>query len=399
MDQSINYSPPKMSFDFGFDAQPAGLDDLADDFPTDDDIVAAANAEALASDDEGFYGQEFGFYAKARPNSGDMEAVNGGYFGADGDDGLARNKSLQEPNLTPITERSEFSTRNSFIGHGGAFGVGSHPPSAGGPLGPASPALARMPVTPLVENEVASFEQLRKLRANAFGGSNGSLRSDYGPAKGPGSMGWTGGAVPIGHHPHGQSPTLSTRSPVTPATQLQGGYFNSMGGTPMVWGYSNESSGSSNRSSAHPGAEMRQPLESTGTGSPLRQYVYESPRSAVSSNHHHPFSSPSASDLNPTTPKKPSSSSSSQQQQQEPPTTARKIPTALPNSPPPVHPGQANGRMTHSHSRKGSDSVTYVREQDPAGSGQPRWVLERRRTSEQGQLELIGREVVQGGWI
>ena len=58
-------------------------------------------------------------------------------------------------------------------------------------------------------------------------------------------------------------------------------------------------------------------------------------------------------------------------------------------------------KKVSSHSRKGSgaDSVTYVREPDPDGGGKPRWVLERRRTSEQGQLELVGRELVQGGWI
>ena len=64
----------------------------------------------------------------------------------------------------------------------------------------------------------------------------------------------------------------------------------------------------------------------------------------------------------------------------------------------PMTPGGGGG-WRGGHSRKGSaaDSVTYVREHDEAGEG--RWVLERRRTAESGELELVGREVVEGGRI
>ena len=132
----VDYSPQKLKFDFGFNADNVapsdfddGNDDLDDDYMDDDDVIAAANAEALENDDDGFYGQEFGFYAKQRRDSTEnLEAINGGFFGEDGDNGLQRNKSLKEPNLTPITERSEFSTRNSFIGLG-HFG----PPAQGCP--------------------------------------------------------------------------------------------------------------------------------------------------------------------------------------------------------------------------------------------------------------------------
>jgi hypothetical protein len=59
----------------------------------------------------------------------------------------------------------------------------------------------------------------------------------------------------------------------------------------------------------------------------------------------------------------------------------------------------SGGGWRGGHSRKGSaaDSVTYVREHDEAGEG--RWILERRRTAESGELELIGREIVEGGRI
>lgn len=41
--------------------------------------------------------------------------------------------------------------------------------------------------------------------------------------------------------------------------------------------------------------------------------------------------------------------------------------------------------------------MAYVREDDEKGG--KRWVLERRRTAETGELELIGRTVVLGGRI
>ena len=63
------------------------------------------------------------------------------------------------------------------------------------------------------------------------------------------------------------------------------------------------------------------------------------------------------------------------------------------------------------HSRKGSDSVAYVREDIEAGAGGEgeggggaggsgyRWVLERRRAGEDGSSELVRRDFVEGGMI
>ncbi|KAK5723597.1 hypothetical protein LTR15_005296 [Elasticomyces elasticus] len=320
MNQSLTYSPPKMSFDFGF-GDVLTNDSITDDYEADDDVIAAANAEALASDDDGFYGQEFGFYANARPNSGEMSAINGGYFGEDGDDGLMRKKSWKDPSMTPISERTEFSTRNSIIlGHGAMFG----PPSAG-LYGPASPALARLPISPLAEHagDVTTFDQLRKLRGNAFAAASSvSLHSDHGK-----------GAA------HG-SPTVAPRS----ASAAQG-YFGALGGSPIALNYSPASSGSNSNSAIQNNVPGHM-------NSPQRHGYHDSPQSA----------NPGAfrfSGDNELTPRKP--------QVVNEPTTARKVPPAM-----------------QTHSRKGSDSVTYVREQDPNGGPSPRWVLERRRTSEQG---------------
>lgn len=161
-----------------------GFDEAFEDFSHDDDdnnalyddpIIAAANAEALENDDEGFYGQEFGFYAHIHGN-GSSELTNGGYFGPRGIEGVSRSYSsrgkFREPSLTPITERSEWSTRNSVISltaHGTAHSNPSLP----------SPGLAQLVDMGNIDDEM-SLSALMKLRRNAFGGSNGSLRSSSG---------------------------------------------------------------------------------------------------------------------------------------------------------------------------------------------------------------------------
>jgi hypothetical protein len=63
----------------------------------------------------------------------------------------------------------------------------------------------------------------------------------------------------------------------------------------------------------------------------------------------------------------------------------------------PITPGGSGWRAGHSRKGSAADSVTYVRDHDEAGEG--RWILERRRTAESGELELIGREIVEGGRI
>ncbi|KAL4945390.1 hypothetical protein BDV06DRAFT_184806 [Aspergillus oleicola] len=142
-----------------------------DDLLYDDPIIAAANAEALENDDEGFYGHEFGFYAQANGNG--SELTNGGYFGPRRADGISRSKSgrgiFREPSLTPITERSEWSTRNSIISVT-AHGVAHSNQSV------SSPGLAQLVDLNSIDDEM-SLSALMKLRRDAWGGSNGSLRS------------------------------------------------------------------------------------------------------------------------------------------------------------------------------------------------------------------------------
>ena len=363
------YTLPRMSgFDFGFNANM--FDDInaapTDDFnaapsdevnaaPTDDintsyledgyddeddDVVAAANAEALAYDDSGFYGQEFGFYARARSDSTGsangqaLEAVNGGFFGEDGDDPLRRQNFSREPDLTPITERSEFSARNSFINFGPASATWNHG-------GVASPALARLPLSPL----------------GAEGGYNKARASGGGyfgvfPATGP--------AHSQSHQPFvGASPASATNSPARPwatSDSPNSATSSSSRGMPFASSASTSALAVNAGAGADPDATPRKPQ-------------------AQSSQTH--FSSPLS----------------------DTPGTAKKA-TPLPAIR--TASGSAAAFPTHSRNVSGADSVAYVRETVSPGeenSGPPRWVLERRRTSEFGVESVVGREVVKDGWI
>ncbi|KAG0652634.1 hypothetical protein D0Z07_0692 [Hyphodiscus hymeniophilus] len=150
-----------------------------DDALEDDPIIAAANAEALANDCDGFYGQEFGFYSA--PAASEAEYVNGGYFGPRGVEGVDRSTSgrvaSREPNLTPITERSEYSNRNSFMS-----------PSMHGPGSITSPGLVQL--AGMLNNYEydgdMSLNSLLKLRRGAWGGSQASLHSSTGSPRSAG---------------------------------------------------------------------------------------------------------------------------------------------------------------------------------------------------------------------
>jgi hypothetical protein len=171
-DSRLSQGADPMAFEDVFDEDL--IYDDTDDAYFDDAIVAAANAEALENDDEGFYGQEFGFYAQA-DGTCNSELTNGGYFGPRRVEGVTRSHSsrgkFQEPSLTPITERSEWSTRNSMISLK-AHGATSNPSLA-------SPGLAQLVDMGNIDDEL-SLSALMKLRRGAWGGSNGSLRSSAG---------------------------------------------------------------------------------------------------------------------------------------------------------------------------------------------------------------------------
>ena len=295
-----------------------------DDGLDDDPMIAAANAEALENDDEGFYGQEFGFYARAHGKDV-AEQVNGGFFGPRGTEGVKRSHSgkahFQEPSLTPITERSEWSTRNSVA----SLHIPNLPLSA---QSIPSPGIAQ-----LIDFEYGSFDEedmslsaLAKLRRAAWGGSSTSVNS-------------------LGAGSHTSSSPLTNVG----AKDFAQAALHSSNGHRMT-----SSITSLTESAGIPESEEEDD-----------DYERDVPTAMQN------------------TPRKTSAE----------PATASTIqsPQLLPGiSPTSSFPEKTRGG--HSRNSSGAESISYVK--DPEGSG--RWVLERRRTGDDGVPEVVGREYVGG---
>jgi hypothetical protein len=321
LDSLRPFSNDHLTNDFSFDDG----DDLDDDA-----IIAAANADALENDDEGFYGQEFGFYARANGNC-NSEMVNGGYFGSRGVEGVTRSHSgrvnFREPSLTPITERSEWSTRNSVISLP-TLGI----PHSAHTL--PSPGLAQLVGMDEMDDDM-SLSALMKLRRGAFGGSNGSLRS---------SATSQASASPLTHFPPANlgGPNLGAHSTATSgvSTHLAGSIYSPVSSTGLAPGTSGI-----REELDEEGSPASPTLTMDGTADAAADFGWRSP--------HAPDASP-------------------------------------------MRKGAIRGRG-HSRGSSGAESVSYVKETDPDGSG--RWILERRRTGESGEIEVIGREVLTGGRI
>ncbi|KAF1991888.1 hypothetical protein K402DRAFT_388441 [Aulographum hederae CBS 113979] len=473
---------------FGDTTSTANYDYDYDDYDSaleDDPIIAAANAEALANDDDGFYGQEFGFYATAPPSSGGSSAngeppefFQGGYFGPRGADAIQRNRSLREPNLTPITERSEYSARNSFVSLQGHF-------AAGGAAMP-SPGLAQLRAqaereglwSPLStgagtgsSDDEMSLTQLMKLRRGAFGTSGGGSRSSS-PVEGS-------RASPFGYFPFagtngtGSSPIMG-RSFVSPV--FEGGvdgfrldeedegeqeddgveapvddmhvheahddsdsdYSDYSGDVADFDGPDSPtikvpsggigSPQSQSRPSGSPPPSFRlpsgAPTSPTSPSSPLKPGFENLPASYEPGHGTFgmspvPITAPASAEVTVMPPfafPAPSSSASSTQPTQSS-STAITSP-AHTTSPHPVshsptllrRPSSSSPNISansaspvllpKSHSRNNSataDSVAYVKERSE--EGEVRWVVERRRTGEGGDIEVVERWSVEGGRI
>ncbi|KAK2814687.1 hypothetical protein FQN49_008108 [Arthroderma sp. PD_2] len=299
--ETIGMEEPFDDFDY-YDAD--GLDD--------DPIIAEANADVLENDDEGFYGQEFGFYAHSHEND-KTERVYGGYFGVRGAEGVIRGRKIfREPSLTPITERSEWSTRNSIVSlatHVGHSSQISNPP------------LAQLVDMEGLDDEI-SLSALMKLRRGAWGGSNGSLRS---------SAASQGTASPSVTNPnHGSLNYYDTGSPIQ-----MSGVFNS-------------------------GSELNSPIP------PDRECIPDARlRGDIASIRRH-----SDGVHSPPTWDAPNRNSLRSVEDD-------KSPVAMNNG--------------------AGDRISYVKSTDESGSEY--WVLERRRTGDSGESELLERETMRHGRI
>lgn len=315
---------------------PRTLNDGVDDFDyedalDDDAIIAEANAEALASDSDGFYGQEFGFYSA--PTAGEALFANGGYFGP-GVDGLTRSKSgrvIREPNLTPITERSEYSNRNSLM---------SLPPSAHGNGNIASPSLAQLSVMMGdYDEENMSLSALLKMRRGAWGGSQASVRSSNGDG----------------------SPLDAVAEEGSALSQYVWSPTSTLGQARRNSGFSISVSETSS-ASASPTLTLAEVAAKSSYISPPPP-----PANMMSSLHSRSLSPKYSGAIG--------MIDSSDRDRDN-----------------------AFGKQGRSHRHTGSaDSISYVKEEDPVKG--ERWVLERRRTAESGEIELLGRSVVDGGRI
>ncbi|KAK4141693.1 uncharacterized protein C8A04DRAFT_13838 [Dichotomopilus funicola] len=442
------------------DEDPSGgyIDDYADDdvennfddFDFDDDaIIAEANASALANDSDGFYGQEFGFYSapvSQQPSSNSHQPSSsgvlttenlfqyGGFFGpaSANINRSASGRVVREPNLTPITERSEYSNRNSIM----SFTLPPAISNGGSDRNSlTSPGLAQLALLAADDNDSnMSLTALMKLRSRAWGGSQpslvssreGSPRSERAPMQmpldGSAAGGSPFGTVPAhlaGHVRVGSglslwscsedaedasnakgangfsNPGLAGPFPsgdiLPPRPGSAGAAVNGSAGTSIMNGLS------SLPQRPHslflpPQTPMTAPLPGTQppgmnplTCSPVleRDELEPSPTSPV----------PDGFALAPALPVRRSedlareattSTELSQhppQQQQSPPVVRRAA-------------GSAAG-MGHRH--KGSaDSISYRKDEE---GGETKWVVERRRTSESGEVEILGRDVLQGGRI
>lgn len=303
----VEESPPGLSDDKrnSQNVEFSGIDEY-DGFEFDegdeDDLIAEANAEVLENDDDGFYGQEFGFYARAKgKNAAELEY--GGYFVPRGSNGIKRSHSakadFQEPSLTPITERSEWSARNSVA----SLQIPGMPTSAQSIPSPGIAQLLDFESSSFDEN--MSFEALMKLRRGAFGGSSTSINSSGGhlsssPLAHVSAHSFVGGDA---NHRMTSSIHSLAGSAGIPESEVEDEMWAMKDADVM---------------------ELRTP-DSTTTFSP--------------------------------------------------------------------HSARSDKRMGHSRNSSGAESVSYVRDTDG------RWLLERRRTSEDGEGEVIGREYLAGSRI
>jgi hypothetical protein len=290
-----------------------------DGFPFDDDemddemMIAAANAEALENDDDGFYGQEFGFYARARTKD-TAQMVNGGFFANRGDNGIKRSHSgranFQEPSLTPITERSEWSTRNSVASlqiPGGIPGSAQSLPSPG-----IAQLLERD--SPVHDDDM-TLTALMKLRRGAFGGSSTSISS---------LGGGHAGSSPLAQH---------YSNPFSPQDSIHGRMASSIHSIPASAGIP-ESEEEDYLTGDEPTITQNTPNKKT-----VEPYV---------------------------------------------------VPLQENRAMSPIMGSGGSKKSNHSRASSGADSVSYMRDSDG------RWLLERRRTGEDGVAE-VDREYLAAG--
>ena len=353
-----------------------GYEDMDDYDGLDDSYVTEANGMALANDSDGWYGQEFGFYsalANAHHNnahhntapSGETEYENalGGVFGPKGMNGLDRSQSgrmiSREPNLTPITERSEYSNRNSIM----SFGMPAL--NSGTPMLQTS-GLAQLAMMTGGDDDM-TLSALLKLRSKAWGGSQislnssreGSPRSERGEER---NSLW-------GQNPMG---LMAQHTGQLGARRRRSSAYSDI----------NESEPPSAPGSPTLTMDQFTALSPTGLAPDA---VRDSMLIASPQPHPHPIQTNILSSLDPNEP--PLSAVSGTSSVEWPRVSGQNSKRASLASQRP--------RVGHKH-KNSAESISYRQEEEEGG--ETRWVMERTRTGETGEVE-IEREVVEGGRI
>jgi hypothetical protein len=375
-------SPPSYDDDFDYD-----------DALEDESIIAEANAEALANDADGFYGQEFGFYSTTNSLSTTNSAQYGGYFGPRGPNSTpAQNGRIvsREPNLTPITERSEYSNRNSIMSLPNLSAHGGHAVVA--PLN--SPGLAQL-MNETDEPDL-SFSSLLKLRKGAWGGSQASLRSSNGSPMSALGEDHTSGHSPVQHSPYLSSPLLVHNH----ARHVSGLSLGGQGGSGSEFGNSDVES----LAPESPVLVMRAPERSHGgLGLVMGAAPTAGTKAVPTGAGALPLPSPklvsslNARPLSPTMKFSAAVGMVSPKDMDRAGENASALGSGLGIGTGLVGGAAVAEKKRHHRHTASADSISYMKEDDPVVG--ERWVLERRRTAESGEVEILGREVVSGGRI
>ncbi|OHF03168.1 hypothetical protein CORC01_01552 [Colletotrichum orchidophilum] len=361
------------------DYDDTGFREDLNDYDVDyDDFIAEANASALANDSDGWYGQEFGFYSapvegggrhsRDSSNGSDekpFEYANGGFFGPSG---VSRSKSgrivSREPNLTPITERSEYSNRNSIMSLAVPPGIGSGPSSL------QSPGLAQLAMMAEGDDNM-SLSALMRLRSKAWGGSQASLVSSREGS--PRSERGEGGSSPWGPGPH----------------NMLG--IHGHGRKNSAFSVRSRDMDSSDAGSTSGSPTLTMSMPTIGSPAPPLPPLNQSPSVVMNSPH---FTHSAAFDPVPESDEMDELSISNTISHSglwmKSPDTAMH-----PNIVPRIDPTPQR-KPGKGHKHKGSaDSISYIKEEE---SGETRWVLERRFTADSGEVE-VQRELVGNGQI
>lgn len=367
----VEYAPTNdYDDDFGYENM--------DDFELDDDaIIAEANASALANDSDGWYGQEFGFFAapstqhhgsyssSASSSATEYLYASGGFFGPRGD--LARSASgrliSREPNLTPITERSEYSNRNSIMSMG-------LPPMVGGTPTIQSPGLAQLAMMS-EEGDEMTLSALLRLRNKAWGGSQASLSSSR-----DGSPKSDRGELPSS--PWAANPVVGAS--MSGSTHVRKSSFLSSEGRDSELG---SLPASPTLTMANPAlgpqvqANALAALQQQQQGNPIRGHsapsTYPAPRAQGGQSESAPVSAAPGRSSN---------------EWAWAPEVANLPVRAVSLS------RHAKG---HNRQKSSTDSISYIMEEED--NGEARWIMERRRTGEDNETELLEREIIPGGRI